>query len=288
MTWVVVVLVLIGLGVGGPYVYLHMVSAHNPPAQSFSDLATTSTGPAKPTVMPAEPSTPAAALPPAATSTPQSAPPTTDVALTTTPPPVAPTPAPPAPAPTTAPAPPPALAPTTVASPIAGDWTVGAGTDARWSTDDTLLGQTTRIIGRTNDVSGSLHIDALTITSAQLAVNMQTALCNCMHDPAYNEMLETSKFPTAKFTLTAPITFPSVPAAGAISDVPATGEFTIHGVTRTVTFDFQTTEVGNRLAFKATIPVDPSDYAIQPPVSNNPMGSIGNTDIELLIAFDRS
>ncbi|WP_069163351.1 YceI family protein [Nocardia altamirensis] len=150
------------------------------------------------------------------------------------------------------------------------------------------MGQTTRVIGRTYDVSGSIQVDGLTITSANMTVNMQTANCDCMHDPAYHQMLETGKFPTSSFVLTSPIVFPSVPTAGATVSVPATGRFTVHGVTRTVTFNFETTEVGQRLAFKTSIPVEPADFSIQPPISSNPLGSISNTTIDLLIAFERS
>ncbi|MEU7140587.1 YceI family protein [Nocardia sp. NPDC046473] len=273
IVWIVAALVVVTLGVAGPYAYLRIVSSNNPQELSFSDLASSTGGPP----MPAEPVS-------ASLETP-------------VPPPLSPEPlrvlgAPTAPSPMGLPvAAPPVSAiggPLPPSSPIAGSWTVGSGTDARWATDDTLLGQTTRVVGRTNDVSGTIQIDGLTITSGRIVVNMQTAVCNCMHDSAYNEMLETTKFPTATFVLTSPIVFPSVPAAGTVSSVPAAGQFTIHGVTRDVSFTFETTQVGARLAFKAEIPVEPADYSIQPPVPNNPLAGIGNTAIELLIAFDRS
>ncbi|MFD6161639.1 YceI family protein [Nocardia sp. NPDC060256] len=276
IVWIVAALVVVALGVAGPFVYLRMVSSNNPKELSFSDLASSTTGPPKATVMPTEP----ASLGTTTVPTPLSSEPQPVLGAPTAPPPPGPSVASP-PVPETG-------EPLPSNSPIAGSWTVGSGTDARWATDDTLLGQTTRVVGRTNDVSGTIQIDGLAITSGRIVVNMQTAACNCMHDSAYNEMLETTKFPTATFVLTSPIVFPSAPASGAVSSVPAAGQFTIHGVTRDVSFTFETTQVGARLAFKAEIPVEPADYSIQPPVSNNPLGSIGNTAIELLIAFDRS
>ncbi|MFI7003606.1 YceI family protein [Nocardia sp. NPDC050175] len=278
IVWIIAALVVVALGVAGPFAYLRMVSSNNPKELSFSDLASSTGGPPKATTMPAE-LTSAAAL-----------------EMPTVPTPLSSEPQPVLGAPTASPPPGPSVAspvsvtgePLPPSSPIAGSWTVGSGTDARWATDDTLLGQTTRVVGRTNDVSGTIQIDGLAITSGRIVVNMQTAVCNCMHDSAYNEMLETAKFPTATFVLTSPIVFPSVPASGSVSSVPAAGQFTIHGVTRDVSFTFETTQVGARLAFKAEIPVEPADYSIQPPISNNPLASIGNTAIELLIAFDRS
>jgi polyisoprenoid-binding protein YceI len=100
-------------------------------------------------------------------------------------------------------------------------------------------------------------------------------------------MLQTSSFPTATFTLTRPIALPSPPTAGTIYSVPATGSFTIHGNTRTVSFSLQATEVGGRPAVKGSIPVQLGDYDIRQP-SAGPVGSVHDADIELLIAFDRA
>lgn len=276
VTWIVLVAVVLALGVGGPFIYLRMVSSNNPEELSFSDLESTANQAPRVTTMPTTLPTTTIQLPPPPSETPP-------------PPAAAPPPAAPVPPPVESPiAPPPVVPPPPPTSPIAGTWSVGSGTDARWATDDTILGQTSRVVGRTYDVSGNIQIDNLTITSAHITVNLQTANCGCMHDPAYHEMLETSKFPTANFVLTNPIVFPALPTPGEVVSVPATGNFTIHGVTRSVTFDFETTEVSGRIAFKTSIPVEPGDFAIQPPVSNNPMGSISNTTIDLLIAFDKN
>src|SRR5439155_1704235 len=46
--------------------------------------------------------------------------------------------------------------------------------------------------------------------------------------------LETDRFPETTFTLTAPITLPSAPVRGTSYRVTATGDLTLHGVTRSV------------------------------------------------------
>ncbi|NUS42942.1 MAG: YceI family protein [Mycobacteriaceae bacterium] len=173
-------------------------------------------------------------------------------------------------------------------STVAGTWSVGSGTEARYGIDDTLLGQTTRVVGRTNSVSGTAAIDGLTVTSARVVVNMQSVHCSCMHDPMYHNMLETPKYPSSVFTLTSPIVLPNEPAAGAVITVPVTGTFSIHGNTRQVSFQLQATRIGaTRFAVKGSIPVDLSDYDIRQPESG-PVARVHNPSMELLIAFDKS
>ena len=48
------------------------------------------------------------------------------------------------------------------------------------------------------------------------------------------EGLETDAFPTATFTLTAPVEVPAAALAGTPSDVTLTGDLTVHGVTKSV------------------------------------------------------
>ncbi|MHB8465396.1 MAG: YceI family protein [Acidimicrobiales bacterium] len=170
--------------------------------------------------------------------------------------------------------------------PVAGSWSVGTGTEARYGINDNAMGQTTRVVGRTHDVSGAVQIVGYTVTSAKVIVNMQTVTCQCVHDAKYRQMLETSKYPTSMFVLTAPVSLPSIPAPGAVIAVPITGDFTIHGVTRATTFSLKATRIGPRIAVMATIPVNLSDYNISAP--NSSMGGLSDCTIDFLVAFDRT
>jgi len=169
--------------------------------------------------------------------------------------------------------------------PVAGSWTVGSGSQARYGIDDTAMGQTSHVVGQTHEVSGTARIVGYTVTSADVVVNMQSVTCGCVHDVKYQQMLDTSMYPTSTFVLTSPISLASIPAPGAVITVPVTGNFTIHGVTRSVTFSLEATRIGPRIAVMATIPVNLADYNIQSPNAGS-LGGLSNCTMDFLIAFD--
>lgn len=174
-----------------------------------------------------------------------------------------------------------------VDSSIAGQWSVGAGSQAGYSIDDTAMGQTQRVVGRTSDVSGAMAIVGSTVTSTRAVVNMRTVTCHCVHDTRYRQLMETDRYPTSMFELTKPISLAAIPAQGAVTTVPITGNFTLHGVTRSVNFSLKATRLGARIAVNGSIPIKLSDYNIQSP-NAGAMGGLSNCDIDLLIAFDRT
>jgi polyisoprenoid-binding protein YceI len=269
LTWIIGIPIIVAiLAVGGPYIYLHTESSHNPKALSFSQLATSSTA--------ATPTATATGAPIAAPTAVASA----DAAASGTSLPAG------APVPAGAPMPAPAAA-TPAANSVAGSWTVGSGSQARYGVDDTVLGQTSRVVGSTSDVSGSLQVTGMTVTSAHIVVNMASVNCGCVHDVMYRQLLQTSSTPNATFDLTSPIDITAIPTPGQIISVPVTGNFTIHGITHSTSFTLDVTDINNRIAVKGSIPVSYGAYAINPPPSAG-MGGLSNTTIDLLVAFDKT
>ena len=248
------------LVVGGPFVYTQMMNASAPKPLSLADLGAVPT-----TVAPR--------------AAPGSGGPTTTVAAGTQPVVSA------AIASRIARAAGPLTAAPVAVSPIAGSWRVGSGTQAGYSVDDTVMGQTARVVGRTGDVTGTMAIDGTTVNAVRVVVNMRTVTCHCVHDNKYRQMLETDKYPRSTFELTKPIEVGAMPPPGAVVSFPVTGNFTIHGVTRAVGFTVKATRIGERIGVNGSIPVKLSDYNIQNP--NNAMGGLSNCQIDLLIAFDR-
>ena len=132
---------LIVLLVGVPYVYLQSTSVDAPPPLTFEDLpgfSTSTTG----TGAPGDPEEQVAA-PIANLALPEdgTAPPTTG-------------------APTT-------VASTQPAAPLEGPWKVSSGSQARYAIDDTVLGQTQRVVGVTDQVSGGMQITGNVVESAR-------------------------------------------------------------------------------------------------------------------------
>jgi polyisoprenoid-binding protein YceI len=169
---------------------------------------------------------------------------------------------------------------------LAGLWVVGAGTQARYSVDDEAVGQTSHVVGTTPDVTGTMTIDDTSVSAVNIVVNMQTVTCDCVHDAKYHEMLETDKYPTSTFELTSPIQLATTPADGEVINLSVTGNFTIHGVTRSVTFPLDAVQQGGRIAVNGAVPVNLDDYNISSP-DGGPFGGLKNCKIEFLVAFDR-
>jgi polyisoprenoid-binding protein YceI len=171
--------------------------------------------------------------------------------------------------------------------PFAGDWKVGTGSQAGYSIDDTVMGQTTRVVGRTTKVIGSAVVVGNKGMSAEVVVDMASVLCNCVHDDKYREMLEVETYPTSSFRLTSPIAVKDIPPPGTVVTIPVKGKFTIHGVTRDVSFPLKVTQQGKRIAVNGSIPVKLEDYEIENPDAGA-FGGLSNAAIDLLLAFERA
>src|SRR5690606_24670071 len=96
--------------------------------------------------------------------------------------------------------------------------------------------------------------------------------------------LQTNLFPTATFVLTEPVVLPSPPAEGTTVDVQATGDLTLHGVTRQVTIPLQASLVNGRINVAGGAPVVLADFQIEPP--DAPFVSVDdNGQFEVQLAF---
>ncbi|MCU1370965.1 MAG: YceI family protein [Ilumatobacteraceae bacterium] len=151
-------------------------------------------------------------------------------------------------------------------------------------------------VGRSEDVTGSIAIEGSAITEGSFTVDLTglaftdnpagfsvTNRANAMK----NRGLETSTFPDATFELTEPIDFGEQPAAGETVTATATGDLTIHGVTKPVTFDVEAKVVGDtiRVATADPVPVVLADYDIDKP-EGGPIASVDDKgSFEFLIVL---
>jgi polyisoprenoid-binding protein YceI len=124
-------------------------------------------------------------------------------------------------------------------------------------------------VGRTPEVSGSLVLDGTKITSVEVTAQLSALQSD---DPRRdgqlrNQAIETSRFATATFKLTSPIDLGSVPAEGQTLNVTATGDLTLHGVTRSVAVPLAARLSGDVVTVTGSIPIVFADYAIQRPTS---------------------
>lgn len=94
------------------------------------------------------------------------------------------------------------------------------------------------VVGRTPGVSGSMEISGSQILSVDIVADMTKLITDSgpRTEAIRTERggLETSAFPDARFVLTQPIDLGEVPAEGISVQAQATGDLTVHGVTRPV------------------------------------------------------
>jgi len=79
--------------------------------------------------------------------------------------------------------------------------------------------------------------------------------------------MDTASFPTATFKLTSPIELGMTSTSANLKQitVKATGDLTLRGKTRSVTFDIVARRNGNTIETNGTIPVKFDDYGIPAP-----------------------
>ena len=94
-------------------------------------------------------------------------------------------------------------------------------------------------VGRTTDVAGTLEFDGSTITAVDIEVNVASLSSDDSRRDRQlrGRGLQTNSFPTATFSLTTPIEVTTVPSEGEPFAATATGELTLHGVTRPVSIE---------------------------------------------------
>jgi hypothetical protein len=96
--------------------------------------------------------------------------------------------------------------------------------------------------------------------------------------------METAIYPTASFALTTPIDLGSIPPEGEERTYEATGDLTLHGVTRSVTFELSGRLTASGIEVAGSIPVTFADYDIENP-SFGPVTTEDHGLLEFAIAF---
>jgi polyisoprenoid-binding protein YceI len=127
----------------------------------------------------------------------------------------------------------------------------------------------TEAVGRTPDVTGSLTVEGTTITAAELTADLTTLVSDESRRDGQlrSQAIETSRFPTATFTLTTPTELGAIPAEGRAVDVTATGDLTLHGVTKSVEVPMQARLENGVVTVVGTLPITFADYGIAKPTS---------------------
>jgi polyisoprenoid-binding protein YceI len=157
---------------------------------------------------------------------------------------------------------------------LAGRWQIEPGADSwvGYSVHEEILSAETPNVaeGRTLEVDGGIVLDASGVKAAAINADMQQLKSD---DPKRDESmrtegLETDRFPKSSFLLTQPIVLSQTPPLGQHVDVKATGDLTLHGVTKSVEATLQVQLLNGSpilIEVVGTIPITFADFGIVPP-----------------------
>ena len=148
-----------------------------------------------------------------------------------------------------------------------GVWNIQPPSEVGYRVDETISGFATTANGRTQSITGTMTADGTTITQGEFTVDMTTFKSDeDRRDEQFNtRVMDVANFPTSTFILTAPIDFGAIPPDGGSVNATATGDLTLHGTTKSVTFDVQGTFKNGLVGVLGQIPVVFADYGIPAP-----------------------
>ena len=175
------------------------------------------------------------------------------------------------------------------ASTVPGTWDVSSGSIAGYRIQETLFGQSNTAVGRTSTISGSITISGTDITNGRFSVDMRTVKSDqSLRDEQFQgRIMDTAKYPTATFVLTSPIRLGSIPAEGTTITETAAGQLTLHGTTRSVTFQVQARRSSSTVSVSGSIPIVFADYGIDNP-SGGPATTANHGLLEFLLEFSHA
>jgi polyisoprenoid-binding protein YceI len=145
-------------------------------------------------------------------------------------------------------------------------------------------------VGRTPDVTGSITLAGATVTAAEFSADLTTLKSDDDRRDGQlsRQGIQTSQFPTATFKLTQPIDLGTLPADGQTISVTATGDFTLHGVTKSVQIPLQAKRSANEIVVTGSLPILFADYNIPKPNSFAVLSIDDHGTMEFQLLFTKS
>ena len=172
---------------------------------------------------------------------------------------------------------------------FAGTWNIGAGSIVGYRVSEVLVGQSTTAVGRTTKVWGSAVVSGTTVTAGTFTVDMATVKSDQPQRNAQfdGRIMDDSQYPTATLTLINPLDFGGAPSTGVVTQHEATGDLTMHGVTKSVTFTVSTERTSTGIYLLADIPIKFSQWNIANPSVGGIVTTANNGTLETLLIFTK-
>ena len=154
---------------------------------------------------------------------------------------------------------------------VDGSWAISTDSTVGYRIKESIGGALeSEAVGRTSAVTGNLAISGTSVATGTFSVDVATIKSDqSFRDTQMNRLMDTTKFPKATFTLKQPISLGKTPADGVTAKYTATGDLTLHGTTKPVTFPVDAKITNGRIGVLGNIPVTFTDYGV-----DNPSNSI--------------
>ena len=150
---------------------------------------------------------------------------------------------------------------------VAGSWQVAQGSVAGYRVKEVLNGQSNTAVGRTTAVTGGFTATPTQVTTATITVDLtKVASDQTMRDGQFEgRIMQTSLYPTAKFTVTTPIALTELATAAGTRTLDVHGTLALHGKTKDVAVSLTVVRSGATLTVSGQVPVLFADYGIDNP-----------------------
>ncbi|MCU1429322.1 MAG: hypothetical protein JWL83_3322 [Actinomycetia bacterium] len=162
-----------------------------------------------------------------------------------------------------------------------GSWTVAKNVDtfAGYRIKEHFGALDHTAVVRTPAVTGNLTLAGTKVGTVNVTADLTQAESKDTQPPGVfpvsnriqsmrTDGLQTNQFPTAKFALSAPITLAGAPKSGVPVSASATGQLTLHGVTKSVTIPIKARWNGKVIDVTGSVHIALADYSITPPQRN--------------------
>src|SRR6267378_3310496 len=177
----------------------------------------------------------------------------------------------------------------------AGTWTVDSGSQAGYRVREKLasLSAPSDAVGRTTAVTGTLTLtqaaSGYSVTAADVTVDVsKLASDQSRRDQRiHSQGLESDRFPSATFKLTSPIALAADATSGQTIHVSATGDLTIHGVTKSVTLPIDARLTGSKIELVGSITFPFSQFGMRPPSIGGFVSVENNATMEFQLLLTR-
>jgi polyisoprenoid-binding protein YceI len=175
-------------------------------------------------------------------------------------------------------------------TPLAGTWAVATGSRAGYRVNEVLAGQKNVAVGRTSSVAGHLTIRNTTVTAGAFTVKMATIHSDqSQRDVQFDgRIMDVATYPAGTFTLTRSISLAPVPATGQVRTYRATGNLTLHGHTRPVTFSLSAERTAAQIRASGSIPITFADWDIPNPSFAGFVTTQNHGVLEFLLVLSRT